>query len=192
LQTLQISGNNLKTLPESFLNSNVKITSLNLSYNNLIQLPEDIFETLAQLIEIDLSGNKFEIIPKNLFERNKELKVLLWNEDGCSSSSHDRKFPENFLQKNDQIEKFVYSVEQESFCKHVSFLPNFFSNATAYLKNLSVTQTPLDWNDIFPLLINVNHIETLNLSNNKVSISSTLNVHIFCTNVVWAAFSTNK
>ena len=169
LQTLQISENNLQTLPESFLTSSDKITSLNLSYNNLIQLPEDLLENLSQLTEIDLSGNSFETISKMIFERNSNLKVLLWNDDGCLASSQNRTFPENFLQKNDQIEKFVYSIAQEESCKHVSFLPNFFSNATAYLKNLSVTQTSLDWNDIFPILSYVNNIETLNLSYNKIT-----------------------
>jgi hypothetical protein len=171
LKYLEISESRLQTLPAQFLSRNGKIKKLKLQHNLILSLPETIFENLSQVTEIDLSGNQLEKVPENLFNSNKNLTTLRWNYDRCPSSNKTRIFPENFLQNNLHLKHFSYSVHQteNSFCEEIIFPDNLFSSQLKHLENLTVSQTPLNWNQLSPLFTHLESVTHLDFSENNIS-----------------------
>ncbi|XP_067400540.1 toll-like receptor 5 [Emydura macquarii macquarii] len=53
-----------------------KLTALNLSRNNLQTLPKDLFQGLVSLQALDLSGNLMTMLPDGLFRDLRSLQVL--------------------------------------------------------------------------------------------------------------------
>ena len=76
LQELDLSNNELKTLPNSFDNNNIKfISKLNLSNNKLSSLP-DSFKKLQLLRVLDISGNQFTKVPNEVLALKQHLYIL--------------------------------------------------------------------------------------------------------------------
>ena len=174
LGQLEISQNDLKTIPE--MAQNVLLKVLKLSNNGLTKIAENTFANLIHLTEVDLSGNRFEHVPENLFKSNTNLEVLDWNDDDCSGSA--RTFPENFLHNNLHLRSLSYSFSAGSACQTVQFPANFFSPSHRFLDSLSVTNTTSNWSNVSILLNQLDNISIADFSNNKISRISTVDIGV--------------
>ena len=52
------------------------VIKIDLSYNNLTTVPENIFSSLTQLQELDLSNNNLTTLPDNIFNNLTQLHTL--------------------------------------------------------------------------------------------------------------------
>lgn len=75
LQTLEISGFHLKTLPNGIENLD-ELVSLYLMNNELVQLPSKL-ANLKKLQTLDISNNRFRRRPKILFELEKQNNITI-------------------------------------------------------------------------------------------------------------------
>ncbi|KAH8276095.1 hypothetical protein KR018_008538 [Drosophila ironensis] len=67
LQTCNISGNELKSIPSKFSMKFGSLTDLNLSYNKLSRLPDE-FLNLTALANLNISHNSFIVLPQVVFK----------------------------------------------------------------------------------------------------------------------------
>ena len=74
LETLNLANNNLEELPKFSEENNSKLAIINLSHNQLQSLPD--FPQLENLSQIDLSSNQFQVFPDTLLHLNS-LKVII-------------------------------------------------------------------------------------------------------------------
>lgn len=77
LQTLDLAGNSLTTLPPALLHGNGRLRSLDLSGNNIAQLPADgMLSSQPQLQQLDLSSNALQSVPPQLLHATPQLQQL--------------------------------------------------------------------------------------------------------------------
>uniref|UniRef100_A0AAG5DWX7 TIR domain-containing protein n=1 Tax=Anopheles atroparvus TaxID=41427 RepID=A0AAG5DWX7_ANOAO len=99
LAHLDLSGNQLETLPANLFTELPKLTSLDLKKNRLTALPRDIFGANRQLVELDLSHNGLEELPDSLLQDQRNLKTLYLNYNNLTSLNTQVLRNLNVLQK---------------------------------------------------------------------------------------------
>lgn len=81
LQELDLSGNNLRSVPEESFLKNKDLTYLNLRFNSISELSPHLFETMPRLHRIFLSFNSITAIYTETFHRLKDLELIQLNEN---------------------------------------------------------------------------------------------------------------
>nr|XP_061791020.1 platelet glycoprotein V [Nerophis lumbriciformis] len=76
LTSVELSYNNLASLPEGVFRPLIVLEHLHLNRNHLETITADMFEGLAKLKDLDLSYNKFSIIPPGTFSKLINLEAL--------------------------------------------------------------------------------------------------------------------
>ncbi|XP_044730264.1 protein artichoke-like [Chrysoperla carnea] len=77
LKTLRIYANAISDFEsDDIFKDTVRLEHLNLSYNNIKSLPSGILRYLRNLLFLSLHQNQITDLPENLFERNAKLKDL--------------------------------------------------------------------------------------------------------------------
>lgn len=76
LSSLDLSGNQLRSLNTGSLESFVQLKSLDLSNNIISQIAEGSLRGLASLVSLDLSGNSVDTLPSTIFQDTPELRQL--------------------------------------------------------------------------------------------------------------------
>jgi internalin A len=80
LTELDLSSNQITTIPENIFNKLTKLTDLDLSENQLSTegIPENIFDKLTNLTELSLSNNQISTkdLPENIFNKLTNLEFL--------------------------------------------------------------------------------------------------------------------
>ena len=154
---LDLSQNNLSTLPENVFKDNNEIRLLNLSRNHIDTLPPLLFSGLEDLLELDLSHNLIKSIGEKLFWDTINLRML------------DLSF--NHLENN--ISKIIFRRTQ--YLEELILSNNRLSSRdTECLKHQNlqhVRKIDLSFNKIH--LINfkflfMSKLQTLNLSHNAL------------------------
>ena len=169
LQNVDLTSNDLESLPETLFQplSRLKklnlsrnrfpglpnhigpdLTHLNLSTNNITSLPDGCFQKLTKLQEVDMSNNSFEIIPENIFANNAHLQYIIWENDKLDLAGGARKLPKLLFEKNKMLESFSYSVQSKngSLSSGNVFIPStLFKQQVSSLKHLKISNTLLNW-----------------------------------------------
>jgi Leucine-rich repeat (LRR) protein len=73
---LDLSNNNIKSLPDGCFSGLVSLKYLNLAHNKLVIVSEEAFEGLVKLRELNLSWTEIREIRSGLFSATKYLKRL--------------------------------------------------------------------------------------------------------------------
>ncbi len=76
LTSLNLSGNELRSLPTGIFDKLTNLTSLSLLKNELSSLPTGIFDKLVNLETLNLSGNALSSLPAGLFDKLTNLTYL--------------------------------------------------------------------------------------------------------------------
>jgi Leucine-rich repeat (LRR) protein len=79
LTELDLSSNQIASLPNGLFDSCTALKIVNLSYNKIIKLETSTFQNLVNLEELYLSLNSIEELDSNLFHCNKKLIKLRLN-----------------------------------------------------------------------------------------------------------------
>jgi hypothetical protein len=76
LQELDLSNNQLVTLPEGVFRGMIRLHTLNLSKNRLKSLPETAFQGLSALRNLNCRDNQLALLSGGLFQRCLALQIL--------------------------------------------------------------------------------------------------------------------
>ena len=76
LTTLDLSENQLSTLPDGIFDDLTALNTLELNDNQLSTLPEDIFGNLTQLQILQLQNNRLTTLPADIFDAPSKLREL--------------------------------------------------------------------------------------------------------------------
>ncbi len=150
LTWLDLSNNQLSTLPDSFSNLS-NLTWLDLSNNRLSTLPESI-TNLFNLTTLDLSNNRLSTLPNSFSNLSKLTWLYL-------SNNHLSTLPNSFSNLSKLIRLYLSN-------NRLSTLPNSFSNL------FDLTRVNLSNNQLSTLpnsFSNLSNLTWLNLSNNQLS-----------------------
>ena len=77
LTSLDLSGNQLGTLPENLFNGLTALRILRLGNNQLSTVDENLFEGLTSLEDLSLYANRLSTLPENLFDGLTALRILV-------------------------------------------------------------------------------------------------------------------
>uniref|UniRef100_A0A915K0Y0 Uncharacterized protein n=1 Tax=Romanomermis culicivorax TaxID=13658 RepID=A0A915K0Y0_ROMCU len=77
LRSLDLSGNNIRVLPDKAFSTLKALTNLILNFNYITNLDDDTFDGLNQLNKLDLRVNLLSNISKDTFSKMPNLKELL-------------------------------------------------------------------------------------------------------------------
>jgi len=81
IHVLDLSNNQLRTLPEGLFQGLTALEWLDLWNNQLSTLPEGLFQGLTALEWLDLSGNQLSTLPEGLFQGLETLQRLYLSEN---------------------------------------------------------------------------------------------------------------
>jgi Leucine-rich repeat (LRR) protein len=76
LKSIIITGNQLRTVPDGWLDDCASLEEINLKSNNITILPGKLFKNCKELKTIDLSVNALETMPEDLFDGCSALTTL--------------------------------------------------------------------------------------------------------------------
>ncbi len=85
LFAINLSGNLLTTLPSEAFSKNRKLRELFLSNNKISVIPEDLLKTAPHLQTLDLSKNKIRKLPDVFFHRTVNLRKLNLADNGLET-----------------------------------------------------------------------------------------------------------
>ncbi|XP_022777661.1 leucine-rich repeat-containing protein 57-like, partial [Stylophora pistillata] len=88
LEEVDLSYNQLQSLPREILSSNTKLKVLDLSNNKIQRLPEDVFGNLTRLKRLFLSNNKLQRLPK--LKNLSEIETLYMEKNSLVTLSRDQ------------------------------------------------------------------------------------------------------
>ena len=85
LEELELSKNQLTSLPANVFNHNTGLVSLGLGHNKLTNLAADIFKYNTELVSLGLCCNEaLTNLPADIFKYNTELKTLYLETNGLA------------------------------------------------------------------------------------------------------------
>jgi len=113
---LNLSKNNLESIPETCLKNNTNLERLNLSNNKLISLPQNFLSNSLNLEYLNLSNNKLISLPQNFLSNNPRLFQL------NLSYNKLRVFPQNFLSNNPFLR--ALSIQKNQIEQNIGALRN--------------------------------------------------------------------
>jgi len=153
---LDLSYNNLTSLPEGIFDKLVNLVYFDLSYNKLKSLPEGIFDKLVNLVVFDLSYNKLKSLPEGIFDNIVNLEGLYLN------NNHIGSLPEGIF------DKLVNLVDFDLTYNKLKSLPEGIFDNLVNLKGLYLSWNFLDSlpEGIFDNLVNLKY---LNIYYNKLT-----------------------
>ncbi|XP_068735341.1 carboxypeptidase N subunit 2-like [Montipora capricornis] len=130
-----LSGNQLKDLPDSIFDKNAQLSYLDLSKNLLTDLLHGIFDKNAKLSILELSGNQLKDLPDGIFDKNAQLSNLEL------SGNQLKDLPDGIFDKNAQLSNLDLSGNQ------LKDLPDgiFDKNAQLsylYLRDIQLSKLP--------------------------------------------------
>ena len=85
LQELDLYNNNLSSLPQGIFQGLSNLQGLNLNRNNLSSLPQGIFQGLSNLQTLSLADNNLSSLPQGIFQGLSNLQGLFLDENNLSS-----------------------------------------------------------------------------------------------------------
>lgn len=94
LEDLNLSGNDLLSIPKKAFSGLTNLTKLNLSHNKIRSLPITVFRDLTSLTTLDLSENFLETIQADLLNPLKKLDTLSLNHNAIAKISGEFRLPE--------------------------------------------------------------------------------------------------
>ncbi|XP_015208975.2 leucine-rich repeat-containing protein 15-like [Lepisosteus oculatus] len=152
---INLAKNQLKTLPDGTFAKLQSLTYLDLSDNSML-LHNNIFEGLARLNTLILSGNRLTTIPSQLFDPTPKLQILDLSNNALTHLPtrllyHQHNLSDLILNNN----RFTQSV--------LPALRGLRNLRFLYLSGNSISSLPP-----FPF-INLSHLTKLTLSNNSLS-----------------------
>lgn len=77
LRYLKVSANSIQVIDEHAFEGIAKLETLDVSYNNISSIPLNALKPLTNLKVLDLSNNHIEDIPKRAFDHNTQLEQLI-------------------------------------------------------------------------------------------------------------------
>jgi Leucine-rich repeat (LRR) protein len=139
LLTLELGGNQMRTLEVGIFRNLSRLYRLNLWGNNLQNLTQDVFIGLSSLQFLDLSSNKMTSISADLFANMPQLRELsLPNNNFTSLPDGLFSFTKNLIKLG------LYDNRQQ--LQHIPprLLANLTSLLVVYLSQCGITQLPED------------------------------------------------
>merc|ERR1712130_577910 len=106
LEKLDLSYNNLITLPTNILATNIRLRHLSLANNAIIYLDEKIFVQLLNLQTLFLNDNKLATLHANLLMNTCRLSLLRLDENPFIS------LPSKLLWKSKDLQTIYLSIDQ--------------------------------------------------------------------------------
>lgn len=76
LETLDLSGNEIESIPEDTLHENKALIDFFVNNNNLKILPGNVFSNAPLFQRFMASNNSLEVLDENLFSQTSHLKIL--------------------------------------------------------------------------------------------------------------------
>ncbi len=154
LKKIDLSGNNITTLPIDICRGLISLEVLNMSDNILTTLPSRVFEQCPALRKIDLHRNAFSVLPSDALSGLDALREL-WMHEQTAKGGGLITLPSGLLDAHRNLTHF--SLHSAS----VQTLPaGFFLDQSAlrelYLHTNSITCLP---SDIFRPLTNLARLE---------------------------------
>jgi len=156
LTTLNLSNNQITSIPENAFSGLTSLQELNLSVNRISEIPKDVFAMLTHLQRLSLSYNKISSIHENAFSGLTQLEELgLF----CNQITL---IPENAFSGLTQLEELILSANQI-----ISIHENAFSGLTS-LRRLMLQRNQVNeiHKDVFAGLT---QLEALDLSLNQIT-----------------------
>ena len=183
LHSLRLQENRLKAARPSCFRNLEGIQAVNLSYNNLVSLPETLFHGLTSLRYIFLTGNKLSFLKPKLFQGLKNVKRIDLNDNnlnhipkGLLNSLNKLEFLNLANNKITAINKNIFP--RHSPLQHLMLQNNYLSAIPTWTFNLAkIAVVDLSSNRITALqgfykatekLQVVPHV-SLNLENNNIT-----------------------
>jgi len=139
LLTLELGGNQMRTLEVGIFRNLSRLYRLNLWGNNLQNLTQDVFTGLSSLQFLDLSSNKLTSISADLFANMPQLRELSLPNNNFTS------LPDGLFSSTKNLTKLgLYDNRQQ--LQHVppGLLANFTSLLEVYLNLCGITELPED------------------------------------------------
>jgi len=139
LLTLELGGNQMRTLEVGIFRNLSRLNRLNLWGNNLQNLTQDVFTGLTSLQFLDLSSNKLTSISADLFANMPQLKELSLPNNNFTS------LPDGLFSFTKNLTKIgLYDNRQQ--LQHVPprMLANLTSLLVVHLNLCGITQLPED------------------------------------------------
>jgi Leucine-rich repeat (LRR) protein len=156
LNTLNLAGLSLTTLPVGVFNKSTNLTNLNLSGNQLRVLPDGVFDGLTNLQTLHLYKNRLSTLPDRVFDGLTKLKTLYLSDNQLSV------LPGEVFNCLTNLELLDLSENR------LSTLPDRIFDGLTKLKTLYLSDNQLSVlpGEVFNELTN---LESLRLSNNQLS-----------------------
>lgn len=139
LLTLELGGNQMRTLEVGIFHNLSRLNRLNLWGNNLQNLTQDVFTGLSSLQFLDLSSNKLTSISADLFANMPQLRQLSLPNNNFTS------LPDGLFSFTKNLTKLgLYDNRQQ--LQHIPprLLANLTSLLEVYLSQCGITQLPED------------------------------------------------
>jgi protein toll len=159
LESIDLSYNNLKVLPENLLKNNNKLKIFKVSNNQLKSLSENLFQNTYKIEVIDLSSNQIELIPDRIFIK---CENILWIN---LSNNSIKKLSEIIFKSAWSVEELDLSRNKIEIIEHNAFT-DLLSLKKLDLSHNSIRIRKLD--NMTSPFITLLHVEVLNLSFNKI------------------------
>ena len=180
LASLNLSGNQLTTLPEHFFEGMNNLRSLDLRSNQMANLAENAFDGLDNLQELDLRYNELGSLPVHLFKGLKNLQILHLAQTRLTAL-HDRLFEGLYhLQLLDFDHNFLSNLPEKLFeglnnLRRLELGANQLRDLPEHLfkglNNLGWLELSGNWLEHLPehIFEGVNNLQWLHLNGNQLS-----------------------
>lgn len=120
LKELNLKGNRLTKL--SSLSNLTSLTDLDLSSNQLLSLPEDAFKNLTNLETVDLSENQLLFLPETIFSQLFSLKMIHLNKNNLSKVEaklfQDQMLIQQLYLSDNQLETLPFGLMDPFVLQH--------------------------------------------------------------------------
>lgn len=171
LQTLDLSQNNLTTVPTAALQDLSNLTALNLSHNQIRQLSGDSFRNISSLTSLSLRGNEISSVAVGAFFHLELLKDLDLSSNKLTSFDSSA-FGKTALETLRLASNSLMSISLESslaLLKHVDISHNKISGAMMKLDLPGLITLDVGHNALTALkLDSLASLQTLTIAHNPV------------------------
>lgn len=171
LHTLDLSQNNLTTVPSAALQDLPNLTTLNLSHNQIAELNVDSFKNISTLTTLSLRGNELSSVAVGTFFNLEHLKDLDLSSNKLTSFDSSA-FGSTALETLRLTSNSLTSISLESslgLVKHVDISHNQISGATMKLDLPGLITLDVGHNALTELkLDSLASLQTLTIAHNPV------------------------
>ncbi|XP_058811219.1 uncharacterized protein LOC131676112 [Topomyia yanbarensis] len=174
---MDLSYNQLSSVPKLLLQDQLRLEDLNLAFNKLEILPDGLFENTKELVVLQLSYNRLCNLSANIFESMEKLRVLKIDNNylyvidqltfSRTSALEELSMQNNQLSFHDSI---LIIQEEVNITDNGSPFQNLINLRIISLSNNNITTIFRDWNS------QTVKLRELDLSYNQISTLSYLNL----------------